>query len=494
MRQHKLEQGEEAVGRLNREHWSRRVTVAGLAIVAALAGCATNPVTGRRELSLISEAQEIQMGKQAAQGDLQRLGELPSQPLRDLVRTMGLRMAAQSERPQLPWEFHVLDDAAVNAFAYPGGFIFVTRGLLTHLNSEAELAEVVGHEIGHVTAKHSVVQMSQAQAAQIGLVGASIFSSTVAKYSDVLGGGAGLLFLKFGRDDELQADDLGFRYSLAQGYDVREAPKVFTMLGRLSGGGGRVPEWQSTHPDPGNRAQLAQRRVASKPDSTFRSLRINRDGFLRLLDGMVYGENPRQGYFRGTRFLHPDGKFQLDFPTGWQVANLPDAVVGMSPDKGAQLQLSYAQGTPAQAAQAFASQQGITVRQRGSAPVNGLPAEQVVFDAQTQQGVVQGQLVTVAYGGTTYALLGIMAPAAAARAPEVDAASRSFRALTDPAALNVQPARLQLVTLDQAMTGAQFAQRHATGGVTAETLYLINNIDATTALPKGMVLKRVVSG
>jgi len=145
MRQHKLEQGEEAVGRLNREHWSRRVTVAGLAIVAALAGCATNPVTGRRELSLISEAQEIQMGKQAAQGDLQRLGELPSQPLRDLVRTMGLRMAAQSERPQLPWEFHVLDDAAVNAFAYPGGFIFVTRGLLTHLNSEAELAEVVGH-------------------------------------------------------------------------------------------------------------------------------------------------------------------------------------------------------------------------------------------------------------------------------------------------------------------------------------------------------------
>ena len=192
--------------------------------VASLSACATNPVTGRRELSLISEAQEIQMGREASQNDLKRVGAVPSTAAQALVRRMGSQMAAKSERPSLPWEFHVLDDAAVNAFAYPDGFIFVTRGLMTHLNSEAELAEVVGHEIGHVTAKHSVASMSQQQLAQIGLVGASIVSPTIAKYGDLLGGGASLLFLKFGRDDELQSDALGFQYSLAQGYDVREAP------------------------------------------------------------------------------------------------------------------------------------------------------------------------------------------------------------------------------------------------------------------------------
>lgn len=475
---------------------TRRATgVAAIAVgAAAIAmGCATNPVTGRRELSLISESQEIQMGREASQAELQRMGEIPSVPMRDLVRSMGTRMAARSERPNLPWEFHVMDDAAVNAFAIPGGFIFVTRGLLTHINSEAELAEVVGHEIGHVTAKHSVVQISQAQLAQVGLVGASIFSQTVAKYGEVLGAGTSLLFLKFGRDDELQADALGFRYSLAQSYDVRESPKLFRMLGSLGGGGGRVPEWQSTHPDPGNRAQRAEARIAETPPAQLANLKVNRDGYLRLLDGMVFGENPRQGFFRGTRFLHPDLRFEFTFPSGWQVANQPDAVVGLSADKTAQLQLTLAKGTPAQAVQALAGQQGVTVKQRGSTTVNGNAAEQLTFDAQTQQGTLSGMLLAIAYNGATYAMLGIVAPNSA-RAGEVDAAARSFRALTDAAALNVQPAKLQIVTLDAAMTGAQFAQRHASGNVTAETLYLINGIDATTPLSRGMLLKRVVGG
>lgn len=481
----------EIAGRATR----RSAALAAIAVLASTLalGCATNPVTGRRELSLISESQEIQMGREAAQGELQRMGEIPSVPMRDLVRSMGTRMAAKSERPNLPWEFHVMDDAAVNAFAIPGGFIFVTRGLLTHINSEAELAEVVGHEIGHVTAKHSVVQMSQAQLAQVGLVGASIFSQTVAKYGEVLGAGTGLLFLKFGRDDELQADALGFRYSLAQSYDVRESPKLFKMLGSLGGGGGRVPEWQSTHPDPGNRAQRAEARIAETPAAQLTNLKVNRDGFLRMLDGMVFGENPRQGFFRGTRFLHPDMRFELTFPTGWQVANQPDAVVGLSPDKSAQLQLTIAQGTPAQAVQALASQQGVTVKQRSATTVNGNAAEALTFDAQTQQGALSGMLLAISYNGATYAILGIMAPNST-RASEVDGAARSFRALTDASALNVQPAKLQIVTLDAAMTGAQFAQRYASGTVTAETLYLINGIDATTSLARGMLLKRVVGG
>ena len=463
-------------------------------VLTVAAACATNPVTGRRELSLVSEAQEIQIGREAAQGDLRRVGTVAAPDAQALVRRIGQQMASTSERPNLPWEFHLLDDAAVNAFAYPGGFIFVTRGLLTHLNSEAELAAVIGHEIGHVTARHSAAQMSQVQLAQLGMAGASVFSPRIARYGDLIGTGASLLFLKFGRDDELQADALGFRYSLAQGYDVRESPKVFTTLGRLSDRVGRVPEWQSTHPDPGNRVQRAQQRIAATPPAAYANARVNRPEYLRLLDGMVFGENPRLGYFEGPRFLHPDLRFQLDFPTGWRVANQPDAVVAVSGDNGAQLQLVPGQGTPRQALQGLLQRQGVTVRQSGQMTINGLPAMTAVFDVQGQDGSLNGLAAALSYGTVTYVLLGLTVPQVSAQhGPSIEATIRSFRPLTDAAALNVQPARIQLVTLAQDMTGQQFVQRHAST-VPAEQVYLINGIEAATPLPRGMVLKRVVGG
>lgn len=467
---------------------------AALGLLLATGACATNPVTGRRELSLISESQEIQMGKQASASDLQRVGEYPGSEAQALVKRIGTQIAAKSERPNLPWEFHLLDDAAVNAFAYPGGFIFVTRGLMTHLNSEAELAEVIGHEIGHVTAKHTVAAMSKQQVAQIGLVGASILSPTVAKYGDVLGTGAGLLFLKFGRDDELQADALGFQYSLAQGYDPREAANVFTTLGRLGDGGGRVPEWQSTHPDPGNRVQRAEQRVAGLPAGALSATKVNRDSYLRLVNGMVFGENPRQGYFRGARFLHPDLRFEITFPNGWKTANMPDAVVGGSPDNGAQLQLVPGQGTPTQTLQGFLGQQGIVVGQSGQTTINGISAVIASFTAQTGQGAVSGLAMSLSHQNTTYLLLGIMAQQVASqRGAELEASIRSFKPLNDPALINVQPARVELVTLPSAMTAAQFLQRYPSTVPEAQVL-IINGITATSTLPRGALMKRVVGG
>ena len=473
----------------------RAVTRSAVPLLALLGACATNPVTGRSELSLISQSQEIQMGQQASQGDLQRVGEVQSPAARELVSRIGKAMAAKSERPNLPWEFHVLDDAAVNAFAYPGGFIFVTRGLMTHLGSEAELAEVIGHEIGHVTAKHTVASMSKQQIAQIGLVAGSVLSPQIAKYGELLGAGTSLLFLKFGRDDELQADALGFQYSLANGYDVREAPKVFQTLGRLGGGdGARLPEWQSTHPDPGNRVANAERRLAQLPAGANAASKVNRESYLRLLNGMIFGENPRQGFFSGRSFLHPDLRFQFDLPSGWKHANLPEAVVSQSPDGGAQLQLLPGKGTPTQTLQQFVGQQGITVRQSGQTSINGLPGAIAEFDAQTEQGVLRGLAGSVQLGNTTYLIMGIMAPQAIGQhGAAIEAAIRSFRPLTDPAALGVQPAKVEIITLPSAMTGATFAQRYASS-IPAEQLYIINGIEAGTNLPQGMMMKRVVGG
>ncbi len=462
---------------------------------ATLAACATNPVTGRSELSLISQSQEIAMGREASAGDLKSVGETNKPEAQAMVRRIGMAIAAKSERPGLPWEFHLLDDAAVNAFAYPGGFIFVTRGLMTHLTNEAELAEVIGHEIGHVTAKHTVAAMSKQQVAQIGLVGASVLSQRVAQYGELLNGGAGLLFLKFGRDDETQADALGFKYSLAQGYDVRETPKVFNTLARLSGEGGvRIPEWQSTHPDPGNRVKVAEQKVAALPPNSLTNSKVNRDGYLKVIDGMVFGENPRNGYFKGTRFLHPDLRFEFTFPSGWKTMNMAASVAGQSQAADAQLELTPGQGSPAQALQTFTSQQGITLKQSGNTTINGLAAAVATFDATTSSGALRGQAAAIQSGSTTYLLVGLMtSKAPAQRDGEIDAAVRSFKVLTDAASLNVQPATVQLVTLTEAMSGQAFVQRFPSTA-SANTIYIINEIDASTNLPRGTVMKRVVGG
>lgn len=471
----------------------RRAITAALALLTL--ACATNPVTGRRELSLISESQEIQMGKEASQGDLQRVGVYQNATAQELVKRIGLQMAAKSERPNLPWEFHLLDDAAVNAFAYPGGFIFVTRGLMTHLNSEAELAEVIGHEIGHVTAKHSVAAISQQQVAQIGLIAGSIFSDRVAQYGDVLGTGASLLFLKFGRDDELQADALGFQYSLAQNYDVRESPKVFQTLGRLSGdAGARIPEWQSTHPDPGNRVQRAEDRLSKVPAAELANTKVNRDSYLRLLDGFIFGENPRLGFFSGRTFMHPDLRFQYDVPANWRSANMPEAVVSQAPDQNAQLQLAPAQGTPAQVMQQFLAQKGVTTRQASQTTINGLTAALGEFDAQTEQGSIRGLAAAITHNNNTYLLIGLMAPSAIqARFPEIEASIRSFRPLTDATALNVQPARVSIVTIPETMTAQTFTQRYPSS-IPAAQVYIINGVDASTSFPRGTLVKRVTGG
>ena len=463
--------------------------------VAITFACATNPVTGKKELSLVSEAQEIQMGREGSQSVVKSVGEVARPEAQALVRTIGSQMAARAERPQLPWEFHLLDDAAVNAFAMPGGFIFVTRGLMTHLNSEAELAQVIGHEIGHVTAKHSVHAMSQQTLTQIGLVAGSILSDRVAQLGNVLGTGFGLLFLKFGREDELEADALGFRYSLEQRYDVREAEKVFTTLARLGGEeGARIPEWESTHPDPGNRAQVAHKKAAELPPGSLANTRVNRNEFLRLLDGMMFGENPRLGYFRGARFLHPDLRFEITLPSGWKNMNLPEAVVSQSTDESAQIQLTLAEGSPAQVLQQLLGQQGITVTQRGQTTINGFPAVTATFDAQTESGVIKGVSVALQYANRTYLLIGITTEAGARRyMSAIENAMRSFRALTDPALINVQGATVQLVTLPDAMTGQAFTQRYPSS-VPAEQIYVINGMTAGTNLPRGMLLKRVVGG
>ena len=461
------------------------------ALIAIIATCATNPVTGKRELSLISESQEIQMGQEAAKEVTASISPVADNALQQYVSNLGLTIARASERPNLPWSYTVIDDPQVNAFALPGGPIFITRGILTHMNSEAQLVSVLGHETGHVTAKHSVHQMSQAQLAQIGLVAAIIVKPGLAGFGNLASQGLGLLFLKFSRDDESQADDLGFRYMTGAGYSPTEMAEMFRTLQRLGGGGeGRVPEWLSTHPDPGNRVQKTLDRAAAA--SLPANMKVERDAFLQRTEGLIFGENPREGFFRQTQFLHPDLKFQLDFPNGWKTQNQATAVVGVSPQEDAIVVLATAGSTaPNQALNEFMSQQGVQSQGGSSGSINGLSAASGTFTANTEDGVLAGNVAFVSLDGRTFRLLAYTPQQAYGSYRGVFAQSlSSFRRLTDPAALAVQPVRIHLVRLPRAMTIAQFHQAYPST-IPVEQVALINGVDAAATLPSGMLVKRV---
>jgi predicted Zn-dependent protease len=469
----------------------------GAGLAAGPLGCARNPVTGKSELSLISESQEIQMGQQAAKEVAQTIGFYDNDKVQTYVADIGKRMAAESERPNLPWEFHVVDEGAVNAFAIPGGFIYVTRGLMGSINTEAELASVLGHEIGHVTHRHSVQQISKAQLAQLGLGIGSILSSDIAKFGQLASAGLGLLFLKYGRDAENQADQSGLRYALQENYDVREMPKVFMTLSRISeagGGGGRLPEWLSTHPNPESRIERTRKMLDTLqlPSNAI----VDREDYLRHVQGMSFGEDPRLGYFEGGTFYHPKMRFQLRFPEDWKKQNLPQAVVAVSPSEDAIIQLALAgQTPPQQAARQFLSQEGVQAGQASTGNINGLPAASSYFQAQTQQGTIEGLVSFISYGGQTFGLMGYTPAGKLSNYDRVfQNTIRSFSELRDASKINVQPARVEIVRVPRQMTLEQFNSQYPSS-IPIEHLAIINELEApSSVIPAGQMVKRVVGG
>jgi len=451
-------------------------------------------VSGHRELALISEAQEIEMGRAGNTDIMSVFGIVPDADLQAYVNGVGQSLAALTERPKLPWDFTVIEDAAVNAFALPGGFIFVTRGLLTHINSEAELASVLGHESGHVAARHSVQQMSRQQLAAVGLGLGSVLSPTIAKFGDVAGAGVGLLFLKYGRDDENQADALGFRYALTGGYDTRQMSALFTMLQRDAqlSGAGRLPEWQSTHPDPGNRIASVDRMVgASGVD--FSQTRRGEQEFLRRIDGLAYGEDPRAGYFDGQLFLHPAMAFTLRFPAGYRLRNAADAVTGVSAAGDAVVELRAASGSAVEAARAFFGQEGMTPGQQSSGMIHGFRAISGGFTAATEgTDAVQGIATFIENNGTTLRVLGYTTvDRFAAQRAAFEAVGASFSALTDPVALARQPQRVHVMVVPRPMTLQQFNAQWPSQIPLAE-LAMINGMAPDAMLRTGQSIKQVL--
>src|SRR5437667_9283344 len=336
--------------------------------------------------------------------------------------------------------------------------------------------------------------MSKQQLAQLGLAVGSIASPDFGRHAGLAGQRLSVLFLNDARDNDSQADDLGLRYMRRANYDPREMPHVFEMLTRVSRaqGGGRVPDWLATHPNPENRRGRIEQEIAALPQN-FSGAAVNRDTYLRRLDGLVFGNNPREGYFKENQFFHPDLRFRVTFPDGWTTNNGKQAVVAVSPQQDAMVEVSVAKEPTADAAaRAFLAQQGLTSGYPVRTSVGGLPALTAGFAAATDNRSLRGTAVFVEHGGAVYRLVGYAVDARwSGYQDTAERSLHSFGRLTDPAVLGVQPQRLSIVKVDRRTTIEEL-ERQRPSPVSLATLALVNQVEPATPLEPGRLVKWIV--
>lgn len=478
-----------------------------LAAVVLLSACGTanvNYVTGETQRGAYSWQQEVQIGTEADQQISAQFGLYDDARVTayvDRVANEVLQTSAYTdpntpaEIRNTPFHFRVLDSPVVNAFALPGGYVYVTRGLLSYLENEAQLAVVLGHEIGHVLARHSSEQAARVQTGQLGLllgaaVGGVVGGGRVAQgILDYGSQGVGLLFLKYGRGAEREADQAGVAYAEYAGYDAAQASRFFVALSRLSSGSGQsIPGFLSTHPDPGEREATIRQLATQYPGGT----EVNAPDFLAAIDGIVLGEDPRQGYVENNIFYHPELQFAFDIPRGWQVDNSPQAVVMRQPNNQAAIQMTLSQQSSAQAAaQAFAAQQGVQVSDSRRLNANGNTAYRVEGRAAQQSGTLAFSVTFIEYGGNVYQMLGITPDAAfSSQVSTLRDVASSFRRLTEARYLNRSPSRLDVTTTSGTTTLQALLQgRTLPEGLTAEELAIMNQTQLGASIPAGTTVK-----
>ena len=488
---------------MTRQPQKRRLSRCALPLVvlAAAVACATNPATGKREFSLMSEAQEVQIGKEMDVEVRRQMGIYEDAGLQRYVEDIGMRLARASERPNLPWHFAVVDAPAVNAFALPGGYIYLTRGILPFLDNEAELAGVLGHEIGHVTARHAAQQYTQATSAGVGLTLLSIFVPEARPLQGLAETALGVLFLKHGRDDELQADRLGVGYAARTGWDPGGVAGMLGTLSRLDEANGTrkgVPNWLSTHPAPADRVQEIQTVIQQAKASVPGTPVVDEQGFLTRIDGIIFGDSPREGIVRGNQFLHPELRLAVTFPQGWEIVNTQAQVGARKPDEEQFVILQLvpnARGSLEQVARTSMTNAGFRQLSGQRGEINGLDAY-----IGTYQGTVQGlgNVGTLAahilHNDRVYLLAGL-APANVYERARQDFTRtlQSFRPLSASEAAQIRPNRVDLITVRGGETWESISER--TGSVVKpSTLAIMNKYDPNQPPRTGDRIKVVVQG
>lgn len=476
-----------------------RVLVLGVALLIFLlsGSCATNPVSGGPELMLLSESDEIKLGKQTDAEVRKQYGVYQDQKLNAYLNDMCQKLAALSHRPNLPYKLEIVDASVVNAFAVPGGYVYLTRGILANLNNEAELAGVMGHELGHITARHSAQQYSRAQLAQVGVLVGGLFLGDVVSGLAQLG--AGMLFLSFSRDNERQADQLGVEYASKAGYDGKELAAFFETLERMNPGSDRsgLPGWFSTHPSPEDRVVAVRKEAREWQEKMgMRDPKVNRDVYLRHIDGLVYGDDPRQGYVDEGMFYHPDMKFQFPVPADWKVNNTSSQVQIMNENKDGGIIFSVATApSPKEAAAKFVQANRASVLASDSVTVGGFPAHRLVCNIKGESSTIRVVSYFIQKDKSIFYFHGLSAPSVFDKHLNTfEKTMRGFKELSDPKKINVKPDRIRLRTT-KAAGSVESAFR--TMGIPKDDLddiALLNGMELSENLPANTLVKVIEKG
>ncbi|MGA0609009.1 M48 family metalloprotease [Caldimonas sp. KR1-144] len=495
---------------MTRKPFSRPLALAAALLLAACASV-TNPVTGERELSVMDEQAEIAEGKKAHAQVLQEYGVVQDARLQAYVNDLGQRLAKQSHRANLQWTFTVLDSPEINAFALPGGYVYVTRGIMAYMESEADLAGVMGHEIGHVTARHGAQRATRQQTAGLGVLAASVLGAVAEAYGF---GGAGDLasqasqavaagyIAKYSREQELQADQLGAEYLARNSYDPKNMVDVIEVLKRqeqfaadAARAEGKQPrqggDWLASHPS--NEQRLAQIRqtaanyVGKSPAGGYAE--DGRARYLQAIDGLVFGDSREQGVVRGRGFYHEPLGIAMTAPQGWKIQNASDAItlVNAASDAGLVVKTvpDKAGSTHEEILRNVFKPTAGRVEKR---ELNGLSATHFVGQRQNAQGQRQAVTATVVTGPQKQNYVMLYAARneqALARAmPQLEEAEKSFRALSAADRQAARPWKLNVAPFPRGGF-AELAKRSPLPPESAERqLQLINGVYGGTAAPQ----------
>ncbi len=474
----------------------------GLLFIAILIifSCAVNPVTGKRQIMLMSEEQEVQMGFAYDPQVVATFGEYKNDNILNFLKTKTTEMGKISHRPNLEFHIKILDSPVVNAFAVPGGYMYLTRGILAQLNNEAELLGVIGHEMGHITARHSVSQQTKQQIGQLLLIGGMIASEKFAQYAEQAMQGMQLLFLSFSRDNEREADALGVEYSSKIGYDAHKMADFFQVLNKMNmaDSHGGVPTFLSTHPDPGDRYNSVHQSSSDwQSKLNYPEYKVNQESYLQMIDGIVYGEDPRQGFVEGNTFYHPEMKFRFNFPGGWKYENTPTQV-NMGPEDGKALMIFTLarQKNIQSAADTSLAMLGLKLLETKNTTVNGMQAKATIsrqFSQNQSTSQQASNLVLsyfIQYGSYIYVFHGVSAETDFNNYFKVmESSIKTFAKLTDPSKLNVKPTRLLIKRVPRTTTVANTLNYFGVPQEKHKEFALLNNLELNSTIQAGKLIK-----
>lgn len=468
-----------------------------------LAACATNPVTGRKEFNIVSEQQELQMGAQAHQQIVEQFGIYDEKPeLNEMVTRIGRRVAAVSDRPDLPWTFTLLDTPMVNAMALPGGYVYVTRGILERMNSEDELAGVIAHEISHVAARHSAQRISQAQLAQLGMVLGSVLAGPAATqaYGGLAQVGAQLLFQRYSRQQETQADLLGTAYMTEAGFNPLGAENMLQTLARLGDGNEMgLERYFMDHPDPAKRVKDVRSKIDEfqRQQPSIATASLAREPFVRKLDGIITGGSTMETTVREDAVYQRRYGLIVPVPSGWEATAAPGTLFTMSPPRAQNTGL-VVQEVPVSQMRNFRSAQDAVraqlqqngLRYAASQRVRARTGETLELDlwtGRTRSGNVAVETTQFVSGDKVVIFLQISPSISRDNSP-LERTISSMQ-IDRTRARAAKPYRLDV---EQARRGEDWASvaRRATGNpADAEEIAEINGFDLRSAVPSGLALK-----